>query len=764
MKFATSMWIILLIALPSLGQKKVGVVLSGGGAKGLAHIGVLKALEEHEIPIDYVVGTSMGGIVAGCYAAGMSPQQIEDIILSDDFLRWVNGRPEPGYNYYFSQKDDNPSFLRVNLSLDSSLNFFWNSTIANDLSLNFTLAEKLAVPSAIANQDFDNLFVPLRVVAADVFTQSQVILDRGILSDALRATQTVPFFYNPIKVDGKYLFDGGVYNNFPIDIAQKEFSPDVIIGSNVSSKVYEQYPYGEDDKLIAKSLLYLLLDKSDPTRVPDSGVYIQPNLRGYSALDFSRALAMIDSGYVQTLRQMDQIKNRLDERRTCENVAEARNVFNSKGYPLIFDAVVFEGFNNQQQRYLNRVFGRGKRPLYFSDVKDGYYKLVSEDYFRDIYPSISFDSTTHYYRFKVARRPPNNFQVDFGGVIASRSIGNIFLGLNYYYFNRALTRTTLTFNAGNFYKSAEAKVRVDIARLGQFSIEPQVLYNNWDYFEGKDLIIDKFSPTVLNRIDRKVGVNMAFPAGRQFKASLYGYYLNNVDRYIDTDVLISTDTLDELKLYGLRTGLSFSTNTLNRKQYASSGRNFRFNVDWFDLREYFVPGSTSSLTQEERNTRTWIRGRVTLEQYFRSGIYSSGYYLDAAFSNQPVLANYRGTVINAPAFAPMQDSRTLVLENFRSFNYVAGGWRNVFRIRSNLDFRLEGYLYKPLESIVAGNNQEALLSSGLSELYFAGTAGLVLHSTIGPISLSLNYYDDPENQLGVLLHVGYLLFNRTSLE
>src|SRR5688500_662417 len=93
----------------SIGQK-VGLVLSGGAAKGLAHVGVLKALEENGIPIDYIVGTSMGGIVGGCYAAGMSPDQIEQMMLSDQFIRWINGLPETGYNYYYHRSDETPQF------------------------------------------------------------------------------------------------------------------------------------------------------------------------------------------------------------------------------------------------------------------------------------------------------------------------------------------------------------------------------------------------------------------------------------------------------------------------------------------------------------------------------------------------------------------------------------------------------------------------------------------------------------------------------
>ena len=140
-----------------------------------------------------------------------------------------------------------------------------------------------------------------------------------------------------------------------------------------------------------------------------------------------------------------------------------------------------------------------------------------------------------------------------------------------------------------------------------------------------------------------------------------------------------------------------------------------------------------------------------------------GYYADAVFSNQPFFSNYFGTIANAPGFSPIQDSPTLLLENFRSFNYVAGGLRNVFAIRSRLDFRIEGYIFKPIVYLLEGSNQDALSNEDFTTAYFAGTAGLVLHSPVGPISLSVNYYDDAQNQWGALLHVGFLLFNKHTI-
>jgi NTE family protein len=217
-------------------------------------------------------------------------------------------------------------------------------------------------------------------------------------------------------------------------------------------------------------------------------------------------------------------------------------------------------------------------------------------------------------------------------------------------------------------------------------------------------------------------------------------------------------------LSGLKTEWNFSANTLNRKQYASSGRAYSFSVQYFNVKERFYPGNTSVEDGPVEAAHQWFRLRATAEQYFNAGWYRPGYYAEAVFSNQPFFQNYYGTLINAPAFLPLQDSRALLLENFRAFNYLAAGIRNVFALKNKLDLRLEGYLFKPIDYLQQGAGQEPQTVNDLRIVYFAATTGLVLHSPIGPISLSLNYYDDKENQLGVLLHVGFLLFNKHSSE
>lgn len=759
-----------LICLLSFTQianaQKVGLVLSGGGAKGIAHIGVLKALEENHIPVDYIVGTSMGGIVGGCYAAGMSPQQIEDLILSEDFLRWVTGQTDKDkYSYYF-REEDTPGFITLTLTLDSALNTQVNTSIANDVLLNFALAEYMAQAEAIAKQNFDSLFVPLRVMAADVFSQSQIVLKQGSLSKALRATQTVPFFYTPIRVDGKYLFDGGVYNNFPVDVLQREFAPDVVIGSNVSSKIFNKYPFGKDDELLDNSMLFMFLDKSNPEDVPESGVYLQPNLEGYTAVDFSKARSMIDSGYVQTMRNIEEIKIKVKSRITVEEVEEKRKHFSNRSYPFIFDNLNFESFNSKQQVYLKRVFGfpsRKEPQLPIDEVRSRYLKLVSENYFSNTFPTISFNQQRKKFELELARRRQKNFQVDFGGVLATRDISNIFTGVNFYHFDKQLLHAYIGFQTGNFYTSSTVSTRIDFPFFGQFFVEPRFVYNRWNYSASNDLLREDRT-TILRRVDRSYTVRVGWPIKEKAKFVFEFGGVSNKDNYINETVFSNISTLDELKLSGFMGGASLSGNTLDRKQYASAGRAYSLSLNYFNLNENHTPGSSSVRLLDYQAAHQWLTARVKAEKYFTKGRVRPGLLIEAAYSSMPFLVNYQATLINAPAFNPLVDSRSLFLERFRALSYVGGGARIVVSLTPKLDWRTEAHIFKPFESLVQGPNQQAIIDTDLLAVSMAAGTSFVYHSPLGPISLMLNYYDDDENELGILFHVGYLLFNKPSAE
>ena len=758
---AILIFILLMGVLAHTEAQKVALVMSGGGAKGIAHVGVIKALEEYDIPIDYVIGTSMGAIVAGCYAAGYSAEQIERIMTNPQFLKWVNGEFERGYNYYFFRDDINSSFATVTLNLDSTFNASLNSSLAEDVTLNFALAEYLAMASAAASNNFDSLFVPARIIAAEIFTQKEVILKNTSLPLALRTSLSVPFFYRPIRIDDQYLFDGGVYNNFPIDVAQTEFNPDVIIGSNVASKIYSEYPEN-DDQLINNSLLFMLLDKSDPDRIPSTGAYIEPDLSQYTAFDFSRAQSMIDSGYQATIRQIEEIQGKIPARVTKELRKSKREKFLLKQQYGTFDAINFHGYNSRQRKYIRRMFQLDKKgELTWDEIKRGYFKLVSEKFFSSVYPDISYDKERGHYALELYGRPRNNFNVAVGGAIATRNISQIFLGAEFYYFDNYLLRNSIDFYAGTFYKSAHLRSRLFLTYPSLFYLEPEMMYNNRDFVGSDDIFLDDDVPTILTRTDRSYGLNIGIPMGSKLKMVGSGAYINNEDAYSNTPNITNQDTLDLFELNGLKATLSLGRNNFNRKQYPSEGASLEFSADYIKLDEVYTPGTTTNRLPNE-GSHEWFKLHGKWEQYVRKGKWSTGYMLEGAYSTQSFLSNYTATLLNLPSFRPLQDSPTLFLQNFNAFSYGAFGLKNVLSIRHNLDFRLEGYLFKPFAVLRQEEERQRLVYEN-SQVYLAAMAGMVLHSPIGPISVSLNYYDDPESQWGVLFHVGYLLFNKNSL-
>lgn len=763
MKKAGLFLFFLLLLYSSINAQKVAVVLSGGGAKGLAHIGVLKVLEENNIPIDYVVGTSMGAIVGGFYSAGYSPAQIEQIVLSKNFQNWVEGIISDDYNYYFTKKESNASLISFDLNFDSLFNPIAFPSLANDIALNFTLTELLAQSSQKAKYNFDSLLIPFRAIASDIFSQEAVILKEGSLNNALRASFSVPFFYRPIKINRKFLFDGGVYNNFPVDVARKEFDPDVIIGVNVSSKRFEEYPYKNDEKLLRQSFLFMLLDKSDSSMLTANDVFIEPDLRKYNAFDFPFVKAMVDSGYQAATAKINEITRKIERSIDCESVSEKRNRFLLSSAPLYVKEIKLNGFSTSQERYIKNLFDQEKNKLDIHDLRKGYYKLISENYFKDIYPNIVFDSLSNHFALEIFGKPKKNIKMEFGGNISTRNISEVFLGIDYSSFRRILTNYTANFYTGRFYQSVLLKARFNMPYYKIFYIEPEFIVNKWDFISGSDIIFET-EPTIISQIDRKLGVNLGIPFRTFGKVVINASTFINTDYYSNINKFTSTDTLDKINFEGIKAGVAYYKNSLNRKQYATSGSSINLSFDFFDGLENHFPGSTSTIDGHKQIHRYWGRLKFNRERYFTFDRFHPGYMVEAVVSSQPNFSNYKGSIINAPAFYPFPVSKTLFLENFRSYNYLATGARLVYTLKRNIDIRTEAYLFKPINLITEGEHQNSVVKEDFLKIFAAGNFATVYHSPIGPISLNLSIYDDIKNPYEVMLHVGYIIFNKRSLE
>jgi NTE family protein len=761
---------LMLFVLTQVKGQKVGLVLSGGGAKGLAHIGVLKALEENHIPIDYITGTSMGGIVGALYAAGYSPSEIEYIAQSDDFQEWVNGRFKSDFRYYFKKKPDNPAFLNAKLEIDTSFNASFRTNLVNDIPLNFALLQLLGQASATAQNNFDKLFIPYRCIVSDIFDKKMVPIGSGSLVEAVRGTMAVPLVYRPVKVGTRYVFDGGIYNNFPVDVMKKDFNPDYIIGVNVSSKTYNEYPKENDDRVVNRFLMYMFLANSDTTSVGKNGTVIQPNISLFSATNFSEVTAIIKSGYDATMADMPNILKTVKQRSDAYTLKEERIAFKNKNANLVFDEVLINGINSKQRAYVTHVFLPKKQELDLLGIKDGYYKLAADENFETIYPRIYQDSSAQHTTFELQVKPQKNFRIDFGGSISTRPVSNVFLGLQYNFLDKQSYTVGANLYSGRFYESVQTTLRMDVPTTRPYYLETEFTYNHWNFYSTSQIIVDKVKPTYVDQSDRQWVAKLGTPFGRSGKLEFLAGYFDFNDRFSPNNNYVYGDVFDESTFSGFKAAIDLSKNSLNKKQYATKGLFFQFQTAFFGGTENYVPGNVlrnepifAQLHPIEK-THNWLRLKASIEHYpISSKHITFGYALESVLTNKPLFSTYKSTLLSAPTFYPLQDSKSIFFEGFRANSYVAGGVKNSISLRKNIDLRLEAYLFKSIKGYELVGLQDISWKKACKARYVA-TAGLVYQSPIGPISLSVNRYDDAQKPIGLMFHAGFLLYNKRSLD
>lgn len=763
----------LVVLITNLGYaQRVGVVLSGGGAKGLSHIGTLKALEENNIPIDFITGSSMGAIVGAMYAAGYSPAQIEKIALGNEFQNWVNGRFTSDYSFYFQKSNPSPSFLSAKMAIDTSLRLTFSPSLVNDIPLNFALLELFSQATAAAKDNFDNLFIPFRCMASDIVSQTSLMLKEGSLAEAVRASMTVPLIYRPIKLNDQYVFDGGIYNNFPADVMHKEFAPDIIIGANVSAKNFNDYPK-DDDRILSRFLLYMFVAKSDSTLVGKNGIYLAPDLSKFSSTNFLPVKELIAAGYNTTMAQMEQIKATIKKRVVVQDLLKSRSDFNLKKSALIFRNIYVHGVNYQQSKYIERLFKSSADTTFkLEDIKRGYYKLVADEVFETVYPKILYDKKTDSYDFEIIAQPKSKIKFDFGGNISTRPISTIYLGLQYNYLTKKAYTFTANFYSGRFYESAQLGGRVDFSTKMPLFLQADLTYNSWDYYNTSRIFVENPNPTYIDQADRKISLRLGMPLNRNAKFAIAASFVNNSENYSPTNSFTAGDILDRSVFNGLRVGAVFEKNSLNRKQYATNGKSILLMFNYFTGEEIYKHGNIqansfglTNLASRIKNSRTWFQGKASFEDYRPlTNKFVFGYTAEFVASNQPLYTTYYATLLAASAFYPLQDSRSTFVQALRAHNYASVGVKNIFNFARKLDFRLEGYVFLPYQEFKKVGIQGVAYHKAFSKWCYAGTAGFVHQSPLGPISLSYNIYDDAKFRHRILLHFGYLLYNKRSLE
>ncbi len=293
--------LLLLLPLGAWGEHstEIGLVLSGGAARGLAHIGVLKALDEQGIHVDAIAGTSMGAVIGGLYAAGYTPKELEQLALGLDWKEALSDSP-PRVDVPFRRKQDDRDFLvkqKLSFRDDGTLGLPLGAIQGQNLSM---LLESLLVHTS-DTRDFDQLAIPFRAVATDISTGEKVVFSKGHLPQAIRASMSIPAVFAPVEVNGKLLVDGGMVDNIPVDVA-RQMGVDVVIVVDIGNPLLDRKQLATVVDMLNQSITLMTRKNSEAqlATLKSSDILVQPPLSGYSSTDFGRVPQLIDAGYRAT--------------------------------------------------------------------------------------------------------------------------------------------------------------------------------------------------------------------------------------------------------------------------------------------------------------------------------------------------------------------------------------------------------------------------------------------------------------------------------
>ena len=328
-------------ASPDDTRLRVGLVLGGGGARGAAHIGVLKELERRRIPVDAIAGTSMGAIVGGLYATGMSADELEYLVGSLDWAGALADKPDRIDLSFRRKQDDAQVPIGFELGVRGTELVLPKGVIQGQ-KLDLLLRELTQHASHI--NDFDQLPIPFRVIASDIERGEAWVMDKGDLAESIRASMSVPGVFAPVLIGDRLLVDGGIVGNLPIDVMQ-EMGVDIIIAVDVEFPLYGLEELGSV-LAISEQMLTILIRKETRRqieRLGDRDVLIRPELGTYASTNFSEILDTIEPGEVAAREQSAKLADLSLDQATWDDYLANRKKPVEPASHLAFVRVVHDG-------------------------------------------------------------------------------------------------------------------------------------------------------------------------------------------------------------------------------------------------------------------------------------------------------------------------------------------------------------------------------------------------------------------------------------
>ncbi|NJW52887.1 patatin-like phospholipase family protein [Salinimicrobium oceani] len=353
---------------------KVGLVLSGGGAKGLAHIGVLKVLEEAGVRVDYIGGTSMGAIIGALYSAGYTAHQLDSIFQETNFNILIqDDLPRSAKTFY--EKRDSEKYA-ITLPFDN-FNVSFPSAFSRGQNV-YNLMSKLTL-HLNDKQDFSDLPIPFFAVATDVETGEEVILDGGHLPQAISASAAIPSLFSPVMIDGRMLTDGGVVNNYPVKELRRR-GADIIIGVDVQDTLRRRENLRSVFEILTQiSNFGTIADMTE--KIANTDIFIKPDIRPFSVMSFEKGEEIMLAGEKAALSKLEEIKAVAEKQRDTFTKREPIPAFES----LYINDVRIEGNTSYPKAYiLGKLKLKYPATIPYKDLHEGLNNLAATRNFHRI--------------------------------------------------------------------------------------------------------------------------------------------------------------------------------------------------------------------------------------------------------------------------------------------------------------------------------------------------------------------------------------------
>ncbi len=771
-------------------QGGVALVMSGGAAKGITHIGVIKALEENDIPIDYVAGTSMGAIVASLYAIGFTVEDMMAILASEEFNQWQTGDIPPKDRYSYRQGERTPALVNFSARLGDPLHLDKKNT--NDVHLRETEKPKRSVqmtllptslrnprmarlgmiglygpPNAVAGGDFNHLMVPFRAVASDVNHKKAVVLSQGDLGDAVRASMSYPFIFSPVTIDSVPLYDGGIFDNFPVNVAQKDFQPSYIIGSNVSKNPEEATD--QDPFALLSNMIIRETDYSVPA---DKGILFNFSWDKINSWEFSHIEPLVQMGYDSTMAHIEDIKQAVKARRTQEEVTARREAFKAQYKPLVFAHLEITGVNPNQEAYIHSFFHKTiNEPISYDTFRQSYFQMLSDEAIAEVLPHVTYDKQAEEYTLHLQVRTRDQLHLSVGGHITTASPLQGYIRFKYQELFHFPFTAWFDAQVGNTYNAASIGTRVDFTPY--LYLKAKFVTQQFDYMS--DARFYYFAKHTLHSRQRETYLKLytGFPITQKASVDvgIGGAYMH--DYYAQSKASAMRDSIQDDSEYKLlNTFVRFEGNTLDHQMYPTTGQRWyctvQFPFGWQTSHSAAYPNT------EVSNIFNWwgdIRGHW--DGYFRlAKHFSLGSEVEAVYSHRQLLSNFTATQLQMPHFAPTPHSKLVFNSAFSANQYIAVGIKPIVMINDNWQIRLEAYGFAPMRQVEWSRKEETYNTPYYSDKWFDifNTGAILAEAAMlytfprGAASVFCNWYSTPTNNWNIGINLGILLFKERFLQ